>query len=380
MIIIGTPLYNNPNEADDTDNIHETMGMHCNKQTKGTILRSCLEHDFILAKIENNHIGLIAKKDLSSFPEIQQKSFLSTHNAELSKLNFHIQTNFSQDDLRQLVPNAGRTVIGCVTENDSKFQARTLRLVQSIRWFGGSMAGTNIIVCIVDKGDSSFIDELKKWGVFVRIVKRFSTAHPPSNKLRFFELSEINSYDTVMFLDCDTVIVQDPTPYIDGQHFQAKIANGCSVPHERFKKLFKYYGIPLPKREYKTAKKQQRTIFYCNTGVLIFPQPILHSFYPVWKKYTEDLSNKLHLLEKSHYFCEQASLSLAFEKNPIPYKQLTNQMNFPGTDRTYDPVIIHYRNLVTDDGYLIRRENNPNVFLEKRIQMFNDRLQNYRKG
>ncbi|MEW4267082.1 methyltransferase [Priestia aryabhattai] len=379
-IILRTPLFDNPNISDHTDEIHATMGMHCNKQTKGTILRSCLEHNFILAKIENHHIVLIPKKDLLSFPQNKQNDFLSTHNGELSKLGFYNQTNFSKDDLRKLVPDAGRVAIGCVTENNAKFQERTLRLVQSIRWFGGNMAGVNIFVCIVDEADPSFVDELKKWGAFVRIVTRFSMKHPPSNKLRLFELPEINSYDTIMFLDCDTVIVQDPTPYIDGQHFQAKIANGCSVSHERFKKLFKYYRLSLPKRDYWTSKSKQRTIFYCNTGVLIFPQPILQAFFPVWKKYTEDLANKPHLLKKAHFFCEQASLSLAFVKKPIPYKKLTNQMNFPGMDKTFDPVIIHYRNLVTSDGYLTKRETNPNVFLEKRIQAFNNRLRNYRKG
>ncbi|MFC7394397.1 class I SAM-dependent methyltransferase [Scopulibacillus cellulosilyticus] len=380
FIILGTQLYDNPNEADQTDECQETMGMHCHKQTKGTILRTCLEQQFVFAKSDGNYIGLIRKDDLHLFPTNKKDSFLATHHHKLSEAGLNIESHFTKEDLRKLVPKAGRMVIGCVTENNSKFQERTLRLVQSIRWFGGSMAGVNIIVCIVDKADSSFVDELKKWGAFVRIVKRFSKAHPPSNKLRFFECPEINSYDTIMFLDCDTVIVQDPAPYIDGKHFQAKIANGCSVPHDVFKRLFKHYGLRMPRPEYRTSNKNQKTIWYCNTGVLIFPQPVLQSFFPVWKSLTKDLAGKRKLMKKSHFFCEQASLTLAFVKKSIPYKQLTNEMNCPTGEKKLDPVIIHYRNSITKDNYLRIKEKHPNAHLVKRVQAFNHRLRDYRKN
>ncbi|RDW16412.1 hypothetical protein CWR48_17380 [Oceanobacillus arenosus] len=379
FITLSSRFVENPNESDQTDDSYATMGMHCHKQTKGTLLRTCLQHDFIFAKSDHEHIGFISKKDLSLFTKDEKEDFLSTHHNELSKAGLNIETNYSKETLRGLVPNAGRLVIGCVTENNSKFQERTLRLVQSIRWFGGGVAGVNIIVCIVDEADPSFVDELKKWGAFVRIVKRFSLAHPPSNKLRLFECAEMVSYDTIMFLDCDTVVVQDPTPYIDGDHFQAKIANGLSVPHDIFKDLFKHYGLPIPNRDYRTSKNNQKTVWYCNTGVLIFPQSILKTFFSVWKNYTEDLTGKLKLLKKSHFFCEQASLTLAYVKNPIPYKQLTNQMNCPMSEKEYDPIIIHYRNSITDDNYLKIRKNNPNLLMANRIQAFNNRLRDYRK-
>ncbi|MGN2275042.1 methyltransferase [Priestia megaterium] len=381
VIIIGTPLYNNPNEADDTDNIHETMGMRCNKQTKGTILRSCLEHDFILAKIENSHIGLISKKDLSTYPKKNQKTLLATHHQELSKLNFHDQTNFSQDDLRQLVPHAGRIVIGCVAENIPKFQEQTLKLIQSIRWFGGSMAGVNIIVCMVEEVDSSFAEKLSKWGVFIRIVKRFSTEHAPSNKLRFLELPETASYDTVMLMDCDTVIVQDPLKYIKGDKFQAAMAGVATVSHQTFENLFSHYDLPLPKQDFKTSFKGEPMIWYCNAGVLIFPQKILPSFLSTWKKYVYDLVEHRYLLKK-FFFCEQAALTLAYYAENIPFEELPKEMNYHlnpkilYTEKRVNPVIIHYHNHINENGYLLKKTKD--IPLLKMVQKFNKQLKNYR--
>ena len=41
-------------------------------------------------------------------------------------------------------------VVGCVTENNAKFLGQTQRLLQSIRWFGGSMAGARVVVAAVE--------------------------------------------------------------------------------------------------------------------------------------------------------------------------------------------------------------------------------------
>jgi hypothetical protein len=174
------------------------------------------------------------------------------------------------------------------------------------------------------------------------------------------------------------VIVQDPTAHIDGKCLQAKIANGPSVPHTVFKKLFKHYRLQLPKQDYLTSHKSLKTIWYCNTGVLIFPQPLLADFYPVWKRYTEDLAEKKNLMDKSHAFCEQASLTLAISRRPVPFKPLTNQMNCPMREDKLDPVIIHYRNAVKSNGDLMIRKN-TGFFLAERIKLFNQRAQTYRE-
>ncbi|WP_409305791.1 methyltransferase domain-containing protein [Peribacillus sp. SCS-155] len=373
FIVLNTPLFTTPNVSDYTDGSFVTMGIHCNKQTKGTLLRTCIEHDFVLAKVKGNHFGLIRKADLSIFDEDLKDRYVRCHEQEILSLSFPVDNHPKPDT------GFGRLVIGCVTENNQKFFDRTLRLVQSIRWFGGSISGANIIVCFVDEVNPVYVQELKKWGAIIRIVPRFSPLHPPSNKLEFLRLKEIKSYDTVMLLDCDTVIVQDPASFIDGNHLQAKMANGCSVSYETFVSLFDHYELKIPGQNYITSVKKQRTIWYCNAGVLIFPQPIIEEFFSIWEKYTNDLANKPYLMGESHYFCEQASLTLAFVKNPVPFKELTNQMNCPVREPDYDPVIIHYRNAVTEEGYLKIRKKNMGNFIKSRFEMFNERLRKHRE-
>ncbi|SDN52653.1 hypothetical protein [Bacillus sp. OK048] len=379
LIIIKTVLTDHPNELAEGELVSNSF--RCNKQTGDTLLRSCLKQDLIMAESEEEYFALMRKEDLSFLSEEQKGRFEFHHQNWLIKYGLEVKGNYLEEDVRQIVPGPGRVMIGCVAENNKKYQTQALRLVQSIRWFGESMAGANIFVCMVDKADPDFVKELEKWGVFVRIVHRFSVSHPPSNKLRLFELPEVSSYDTVMLLDCDTVIVQDPSPFMDGNHFQAEMAAGLTVPNNIFRNLFSHYGLPMPKENYLTAFSKQKTIWYCNAGVLIFPSTLIQSFFPIWKKYTTDLSGKKTLLGKYYFFCEQASLSIAFAAHPLPFARLPLIMNFHLTPnissemKKSDPVIIHYHKMNDETGFLKHISKNP--FTNNRIKLFNQRLKRY---
>lgn len=379
MIVFKTKLYDTPNELDDVE--HDYKQICCNKQTEGTLLRDCLKQGMILAHSSEDCFAVIQREDLSLFDDEQQKNFTNHHHMWLSKYGLSAKENYSEGDYHQLVPGAGRMLISCVAENNKKYQTQALRLVQSIRWFGGKTAGANIFVCMVDAADPEFVEELNKWNVFVRIVNRFSVTHPPSNKLRLFELPEVAAYDTIMLLDCDTVMVQDPYPFIDGQHFQAEMAAGATVPIHLFRTLFAHYQLPLPRQRYVTSVSRQQTIWYCNAGVLIFPNAIVKTFYPIWKNYTIDLSQKKYLLGRHYFFCEQASLSIAFAAHPVPFKRLPVQMNYHLTSNAWyrmkncDPVIIHYHHMSNSSGFLRNVTQNP--FVIRRVNLFNHRLRKH---
>src|SRR5258707_15373721 len=49
---------------------------------------------------------------------------------------------------------ADELVVGCVTEDTPKYLGQTLRLVQSIRWFGGELANARIVIGAVERIDS----------------------------------------------------------------------------------------------------------------------------------------------------------------------------------------------------------------------------------
>src|SRR5688572_10988275 len=77
-------------------------------------------------------------------------------------------------------------LVGCVAENDPRFLGQALRLVQSIRWFGGELAGARVMVCVVGGPDPSFRQAFEDYGAEVRIVSPFHQRDRAANKLQFF--------------------------------------------------------------------------------------------------------------------------------------------------------------------------------------------------
>lgn len=354
-IIIGTRVYENQNELDKSENILSTMGMICNKQTINTLIDSCEKHGFICLKENNPYFGFVLKPSHRKWKMAIQRTTPAT---------------------------AGRLFIGCVAENSPKYRSQALKLVQSIRWFGGRMAGANIIVCMVDEAEPKFVEELKRWGAFVQVVKRFSKVHAPSNKIRFLELPETASYDTIILMDCDTIIVSDPLNYIKKGKFQAAMAGMINVSYSNFQELFTHYHLPIPAQDFKTTIKGEPTIWYCNAGVLIFPQKNLTSFLSTWKRYIYDLYENQHFLEK-FFFCEQVALTLAYFTNQIPFKELPKEMNYHLNPKIFtrgkqlDPVIIHYHRYYKKNGFIMEPRHDP--WLLRRVRIFNKYLKKYKR-
>ncbi|MGA5688518.1 hypothetical protein [Cytobacillus pseudoceanisediminis] len=381
-IIVKNVVYDNPNDADESNSLYNFEDARYHHQTLGTILRICMKHGFIVASHNDNCFGIVKKTDLPFYSESLQDIYMTSFKQILSK-HGSSKAFYEDEELEEAVPGGGRLLIGCVTENIKKYKEQTLRLVHSIRWFGGSISEADIFVCIVDKADPKFVKELNKLGAFVRIVKRFSKDHPQSNKLRLLELSEIKLYDSVLLLDCDTLVVQDPSPYIDGKCFQAEIAAGPTVPHYIFKSLFSHFGLNLLPLDYITVITNTKTMMYCNAGVLFFPKKTLQTFYPIWKKYTLSLIDNKHLLGKYFNFCEQASLTLAYADSPIPFRKFPMEMNFHLFESKFsrikdcDPVIIHYHNQIDEDGLII--DKTSSLQAKNRVKQFNDRLIQYYK-
>lgn len=273
-------------------------------------------------------------------------------------------------------------VIGCVSENNQKYLSESLKLVKSIRWFGGSLSDSDLIVCVVDEVDPLYKEQFEYWGATVRVVERFHPAHPQSNKLRFLELPELYNYEVVMLLDCDTIVVQDPFKYIDKKSVQARIAGYPTVPHEIFVELFMVYGIKIPEKKYFCAVSGDKTILYCNAGVLVFPKKMLDNIANAWINITKELCDNIEILKESKNYCEQASLSLALCKTGLPFSELPIYMNCPvhvsaenfhKNLMTCDPVIIHYHHRVDENGLIIAGHN---PFVRNRVEAFNRALIN----
>lgn len=274
--------------------------------------------------------------------------------------------------------SGSEVVIGCVTENRPKYLAQALRLLQSIRWFGGELAGASFMVCTVESLDDFWAREFRRYGAEIRLVPRFSQKHPQSNKLRFLEQPDLVSFERAILLDCDTIVVADFFPLIQGNVFQAKIADAVTVDHQIFEGLFAEFNLPLPQQDQVTTVTGEVTIPYFNAGVLVFSPRHFTGLVPQWLDLTRRLLERFELLGESGNFCEQASLSLAIAATGTPFSVLGNEMNFPTHfDGTFpalvdvEPQIVHYHWRVASTGAIIP-SGYPRV--DERIALFNDRL------
>jgi hypothetical protein len=279
-----------------------------------------------------------------------------------------------------LIPlSAGELVVGCVTEDNPKYLGQTLRLVQSIRWFGGELARARLVVGAVEHVDPGARRALEALGAEIRVIRRFDARNPPANRLQL--LDELVGADErhLLMLDCDTLVVRDPLPLLRRDVFQGKIANLPTVTHEVFERLFAHFGLKLPARTCLTVYDGTPTIPYFNAGVLAIPSDLAGRLAPEWRRFNAVLAAEPALVAPCEKNLHQAALALALASSGIPVEQAGSELNYqlnathlppPAGYAEVDPYIIHYHDLVDDRGMLL-----PTPFprAQERIDRFHER-------
>lgn len=274
-----------------------------------------------------------------------------------------------------------KTVIfGCVTDQNQKFLDQALRLVASLRWFGGSLANAPFHVCAVEGMPDTYKQRLERLGASIHPVARFDARHGPSNKLRFLEMEDLQEYDIVALLDCDTLIVQDPAPYLPHTGFSAKPADLATVTSAQFDRIYAKHNFAPPVKNCVSDITGEQMYPYFNSGVCLFTRSILASLREAWIRWDRKMIDEATLLGFPPFYADQASLALALLETGIEVTQLPPEMNFPAHFevqrypsklRQIDPVIIHYHHL----AYLgagIAPLAMPRVW--ERAQGFNERM------
>ncbi len=271
-------------------------------------------------------------------------------------------------------------LVGCVADNTPKYLGQALRLLQSWRWFAGSLAGADFHVCVVGDVDQNWLQGFRRYGAVIHRVSCFDERHLPSNKLRLLELPDVFLVEKVILLDCDTLIVQEPRCLLESHDFLAKIADCATVSTRIWPGLFAAFAVQLPAASEFCTVSGEPTIPYFNAGVLAFSHQAIRKLVPEWIRINRELLDRLELLQERRYFCEQASLSLALASVGTPFATLGNDLNFPAhlTQESpdsclfkVDPVIIHYHWLVDRFGFI---EASPYPAVNARIQQFNARF------
>jgi hypothetical protein len=277
-------------------------------------------------------------------------------------------------------PPAAEIVVGCVAEDEPALLAQALRLVRSLRWFGGSLAAARMLVCVAGGIAPAARAQLEGAGAEVRAVEPFDHLSSKANKLQFFAEALATGARGLLLLDCDTAVVRDPWPLLAGGALQAKIADVPSVPHDVFARLFRRYRLPLPRRRYRTTLLPERTILYCNSGVLFLTSEVARELVPVWRDWNRRLLDAPELLGPCAHHANQASLTLALAAHPIPFAEAPAALNFPlhmnhlprpPAVAAADPAILHYHGEVDAHGLLLPAAS-PRA--QARIEALNARL------
>lgn len=279
---------------------------------------------------------------------------------------------------------ASEVVVGCVTEDDPKYLGQALRLLQSIRWFGGELSRSRVLVCAVERIDARARRALEALGAEIRIVPRFDRRNGSANRLQLFAEVWDGPEEMLLSLDCDTLVVRDPLPLLRRGVFQAKVAPQPTVTHEVFERVFAAMGVDLPERSYTTGYTGTPTIPYFNAGVIAATKDVVDRLIPPWRHYNARLADELWLVEPCTTHVDQAALALALAVSGVPVAAAPPELNYqlnmaylppPPGYADLDPFIIHYHHLIDGDGFLL-----PCQFprAQERIDAFNDRLRQER--
>jgi hypothetical protein len=279
---------------------------------------------------------------------------------------------------------ADEVVFGCVTEDTPKYLGQTLRLVQSIRWFGGELAQTHLVVGAVERIDAGARRALEALGADIRILPRFVAPNGPANRLQLFDELRDGDEQNFLMLDCDTLVVRDPLPLLRRDVFQAKIAPIPTVTQEVFERLFAHFGLQLPERTFITGYSGTPTIPYFNAGVFAISGDLAGRLVPEWRRFNALLAAQPELVAPCQKHLHQAALALALAVSGIPIVEAGAELNFqlnmtwlpaPPEYLDLDPFIIHYHHLVDEAGFLLPC---PFPRAQERIDLFHERLREER--
>ncbi|HBL31213.1 MAG TPA: hypothetical protein DD490_30675 [Acidobacteria bacterium] len=271
-------------------------------------------------------------------------------------------------------------LVGCVVPNDPRALAQALRLVQSLRWFGGAFAAAEVLVGVAGGVDDGARKAFEAQGVRLQSRRPGLGTHLPA---LFPELWETGR-DMLLLLASDTVVVQDPLPWMRRGGVQARSAPLPTVNPEVFAQLSRHFGLPEPPQGDLFAGTP--TIPFCDAGTLLLPATLARRVFPLWGEYTHRLAAKPGLLHPWENRVHQASLHLALSAAGAPFEEAPPELHLqvspshvqpPQGSFLVDPAILRVGDHSDAEGYLLHC---PYPFPQVRIEACNRRLRQEREG
>lgn len=255
------------------------------------------------------------------------------------------------------------TLFACVAENTETWFERAFRLAVSLRRLGGASANAPMVVGFVDGVEPRFRQRLARLDVDVEVVARVDPTYPYANKLRMLELDH-RECDVLVALDCDTVVVGDPTSFVTSAgSVRAKPVDCDFLSPEQWRRLFTALDLPIPERRFWTTTFGQRTYPYFNSGVVVVPRERCRGLFDAWLHHIyalNDVFDRYPDIAEYRAYTDQMALTCALVQDRTPLEPLPVQANFPTHLRIHPdrwdpsdpPRIVHYHHRVDRNGFL----------------------------
>src|SRR5215471_17246711 len=163
-------------------------------------------------------------------------------------------------------------VFTCVAEPTKLLLEQSARLLMSIRWFGGSLAQARFVLGFTGPVPPAALQFFGYYGAEVVPVQRYDPTHGHSNKIALLRSPILAGRDFVVLLDCDTVVVQDPSRWLDRRAVAAKLADLPTVSLAELEAIFRHFKCAIPSARYCHELTGDACIAYCNSGLIIVPE------------------------------------------------------------------------------------------------------------
>src|SRR5260370_19335443 len=164
------------------------------------------------------------------------------------------------------------TVFTCIADPTKRLLEQSARLLMSISWFGGSLAQARFVLGCTGPIPKEELELFNHYGAEIETIERYDLAHGHSNKVALLGSPILTGHDIVVLLDCDTLVVQDPAPWIDPSAVAAKLADLPTVSLTDLQAIFRHFKCAIPSPRYYHELTGDACIAYCNSGIVVVPE------------------------------------------------------------------------------------------------------------
>ena len=240
--------------------------------------------------------------------------------------------------------NKGSVIFGCVVDDSPRELFQALRLVQSLRWFGGALQDAPMAVCVAGQPDAGIRAELERFGATI-----WSLAAKVDRRCRaaaFLGRPELAGYDVAVALAPHTLICGDPSGVVDPEAARARPDDVVVFPDAALDRVFGAVGLSVPPKQYRTAIDDAPITGLFDSAVVSVPTGLLPGLASAWQDHAARLGadsaaflSEAELIRLSFWHkplrregvCEKLGLALAVASMGEPVSPLPIELNCPAT-------------------------------------------------